>query len=188
MGTLESSRRRARCSRRSKSRGAGITRSSTCSTDYRSSRRPKPARCAIPDAETRQEAEEQRDGVIARFDTAYPDEGQDSTRRRGAQGHLLWLSGRAVDAPAHDYSCRVTRRGRAPANTAATRVKKVANTTALIWRVLFVAERSCRRLDHPQLLAEVAEGPSTSMEFASLRRSTPAIKKPPPAAWRGRNP
>lgn len=37
-------------------------------------------------------------------------------------------------------------------------MKKVANATALIWRVLLVAERSFRRLDHPQLLAEVAEG------------------------------
>jgi hypothetical protein len=42
--------------------------------------------------------------------------------------------------------------------TAAKRFKKVANATALIWRVLLVAERSFRRLDHPQLLAEVAEG------------------------------
>lgn len=41
---------------------------------------------------------------------------------------------------------------------AGKRYKKVANATALIWRVLLVAERSFRRLDHPELLAEVAEG------------------------------
>ena len=41
---------------------------------------------------------------------------------------------------------------------AGKRYKKVANATALIWRVLLVAEQSFRRLDHPQLLAEVAEG------------------------------
>jgi hypothetical protein len=36
--------------------------------------------------------------------------------------------------------------------------EKVVNATALIWRVLLVAERSFRKLDHPQLLAEVADG------------------------------
>ena len=41
---------------------------------------------------------------------------------------------------------------------AGKRYKKVANATALIWRVLLVAEQSFRRLDHPELLAEVAEG------------------------------
>jgi transposase-like protein len=41
---------------------------------------------------------------------------------------------------------------------AGKRYKKVANATALIWRVLMVAERSFRRLDHPELLPELAEG------------------------------
>ena len=41
---------------------------------------------------------------------------------------------------------------------AGKRYRKVANATALIWRVLLVAEKSFRRLDHPELLAEVAEG------------------------------
>jgi transposase-like protein len=41
---------------------------------------------------------------------------------------------------------------------AGKRYKKVANATALIWRVLLVAEQSFRRLDHAELLAEVAEG------------------------------
>ena len=41
---------------------------------------------------------------------------------------------------------------------AGKRYKKVANATALIWRVLLVAERSFRRLDHPELLPEVAQG------------------------------
>lgn len=42
--------------------------------------------------------------------------GQNSARRLGAHGHLLWLSERALEAPAHDQYCRVTLRGRAPAN------------------------------------------------------------------------
>jgi len=41
---------------------------------------------------------------------------------------------------------------------AGKRYKKVANATALIWRVLMVAEQSFRRLDHPELLPELAEG------------------------------
>ena len=41
---------------------------------------------------------------------------------------------------------------------AGKRYKKVANATALNWRVLLVVERAFRRLDHPELLAEVAQG------------------------------
>jgi putative transposase len=41
---------------------------------------------------------------------------------------------------------------------AGKRYRKVANATALIWRVLLVAERSFRRLDRPELLADVAQG------------------------------
>jgi hypothetical protein len=41
---------------------------------------------------------------------------------------------------------------------AGKRYKKVANATALIWRLLMVAERTFRRLDHPELLPEVALG------------------------------
>ena len=42
--------------------------------------------------------------------------------------------------------------------TAAKRFKKVPNATALIWRVLMVAENRFRRLDAPELLAVVATG------------------------------
>jgi transposase-like protein len=41
---------------------------------------------------------------------------------------------------------------------AAKRYKKVENATAVIWKTLLVAERTFRRLDAPELLAEVAEG------------------------------
>jgi len=41
---------------------------------------------------------------------------------------------------------------------AGKRYKRVANATALIWRVLLVVEQAFRRLDSPELLAEVAEG------------------------------
>ena len=51
--------------------------------------------------------------------------------------------------------------------TAATRFKKVANAPALIWRILLVAERSFRKLDHPQFLAEVTR--SDVQEWNSRR-------------------
>lgn len=42
--------------------------------------------------------------------------------------------------------------------TAAKRYKKVQNATAVIWKTLMIAEKHFRRLDAPELLAEVAEG------------------------------
>jgi putative transposase len=41
---------------------------------------------------------------------------------------------------------------------AAKRYKKVENASAVIWKTLLIAERTFRRLDWPELLAEVAEG------------------------------
>jgi putative transposase len=41
---------------------------------------------------------------------------------------------------------------------AAKRFKKVENATAVIWKTLLIAERTFRRLDAPELLAEVANG------------------------------
>lgn len=42
--------------------------------------------------------------------------------------------------------------------TAAKRYKKVENATAVIWKTLLLAEQSFRKLNAPELLAEVAEG------------------------------
>ena len=41
---------------------------------------------------------------------------------------------------------------------AAKRFKKVENATAVIWKTLLVAEKTFRRLDTPELLADVAAG------------------------------
>jgi len=41
---------------------------------------------------------------------------------------------------------------------AAKRYKKVENATAVIWKTLLIAERTFRRLDAPELLADVASG------------------------------
>lgn len=42
--------------------------------------------------------------------------------------------------------------------TAAKRFKKVEHATAVIWKTLLIAEQSFRRLNAPELLAEIAEG------------------------------
>jgi transposase-like protein len=54
--------------------------------------------------------------------------------------------------------------------TAAKRYKRVENATAVIWKTLLVAEKSFRRLDHPELLAEVAEG-ATYVNGMRVKRS-----------------
>ena len=41
---------------------------------------------------------------------------------------------------------------------AAKRSKRVENAPAVIWKTLLIAERTFRRPDAPELLAEVAEG------------------------------
>jgi len=41
---------------------------------------------------------------------------------------------------------------------AAKRYEKVENATAVIWKTLLIAERTFRRLDAPELLADVANG------------------------------
>ncbi len=41
---------------------------------------------------------------------------------------------------------------------AAKRFKKVANATAVIWKMLLVAERTFRRVKHPDLMPEVYRG------------------------------
>ena len=60
---------------------------------------------------------------------------------------------------------------------AGKRYKKVANATALIWRVLLVAERSFRHLDHSELLAEVAAGAIYQDGVRSLRETNSAAEE-----------
>lgn len=114
--------------------------------------------CEIPYAETRQEAEAKRDGFIERFGKAYPAAAKclfaDWDRMVTFYGYPKehWKHLRTtniVESPFASVRLRTS---------AAKRFKKVASATALIWRVLLVAEKSFRRLDHAALLAEVAEG------------------------------
>ena len=41
---------------------------------------------------------------------------------------------------------------------AAKRFKRVENATAVIWKTLLIAEKTFRRLDAPELLADVTSG------------------------------
>jgi hypothetical protein len=58
---------------------------------------------------------------------------------------------------------------------AAKRYKKVASATALLWKVLLVAEKRFRRLNAPELLADVYEG-------RRFEDGTPVVRKERKAA------
>ena len=60
--------------------------------------------------------------------------------------------------------------------TAAKRYKKVPNATAVIWKTLLVAEKSFRKLNAPELLAEVAAGAAylNGVRITKGRKRVPA--------------
>jgi transposase-like protein len=60
---------------------------------------------------------------------------------------------------------------------AAKRYKKVENATAVIWKTLLIAEQTFRRLDAPELLAEVAEGVTYVDGVRMKRTQSPAEKQ-----------
>jgi transposase-like protein len=112
----------------------------------------------IPYAETRELAEQLRDRFVERYGTAYPVAAETLQRdwdRMVAfydfpKEHWKHLrTSNPVESPFAAVRLRTN---------AGKRYKKVANATALIWRLLMVAERTFRRLDHPELLPEVALG------------------------------
>jgi hypothetical protein len=53
---------------------------------------------------------------------------------------------------------RVALRGGAAAHRGREAVQEGENATAVIWKTLLIAEQTFRRLDAPELLAEVTEG------------------------------
>ena len=114
--------------------------------------------CQIPYAKTRREAEAQRDLFRSRFVAEHPKAVE--TLERDWERMVAFYG---FPEP-HWKHLRTTNPVESPfaavrlRTSAGKRYKKVANATALIWRVLMVAERSFRRLDHPELLLEVAEG------------------------------
>lgn len=114
--------------------------------------------CRIPYATTRREAEKLRDEFRSRYERHHPKAVE--TLERDWERLVAFY---AFPQP-HWKHLRTTNPVESPfaavrlRTAAGKRYKKVANATALIWRVLLVAERSFRRLDHPELLPEVAQG------------------------------
>ncbi|MGH7433704.1 MAG: IS256 family transposase [Candidatus Methylomirabilales bacterium] len=114
--------------------------------------------CRIPYAETRAEAERLRDRFAQRYGKAHP-RAVETLRRdwermvtfyRFPKEHWKHLrTTNPVESPFAAVRLRTA---------AGKRYKRVENATALIWKVLLVAESAFRKLDHPELLPEVAEG------------------------------
>jgi transposase-like protein len=109
-------------------------------------------------AETREKAETLRDDFVERFGAEHPQAAETLIRDwdrmvtfydfpREHWKHLRTTN--PVESPFAAVRLRTD---------AGKRYKKVANATALIWRLLMVAERHFRRLDHPELLPLVAAG------------------------------
>jgi transposase-like protein len=118
----------------------------------------RPLLKSIPYAETRENAEELRDLFVARYGVDHPaatetllrDWDRMVTFYEFPKEHWKHLrTTNPVESPFASVRLRTN---------AGKRYKKVANATALIWRLLLVAERTFRRLDHPELLPEVAMG------------------------------
>lgn len=112
----------------------------------------------IPYAETREEAEELRDRFVERYSTAYPAAAE--TLQRDWERMVT-----SYDFPKEHWKhLRTSNPVESPfaavrlRTNAGMRYKKVANATALIWRLLMVAEQTFRRLDHPELLPQLALG------------------------------
>lgn len=114
--------------------------------------------CRLPYAETEAECEKLRDKFAAMYKRAYPKAVETLLRdwdRMVAFYHFPkehWRHLRTtniVESPFASVRLRTS---------AAKRFKKVANATALIWKVLMVAESRFKKLQAPELVAEVAEG------------------------------
>jgi transposase-like protein len=114
--------------------------------------------CKIPQASTRKKAEELRAEFRSRFGQDQPKavETLDRDWERLVAFYNFpkdhWKHLRTTNPVESPFAAVRLR------TAAGKRYKKVANATALIWRVLLVVEKSFRRLDHPELLAEVTEG------------------------------
>ena len=113
----------------------------------------------IPYAETRAEAEEQREA----FQAWATKKGVPAAGRRLAEDWERLVTFYAFPKE-HWKHLRTTNVIESPfaavrlRTSAAKRFKKVESATAVIWKTLLVAEQSFRRLDAPELLPEVAEG------------------------------
>lgn len=112
----------------------------------------------IPYAESRQECERLREGFIARYGKEYPKAVE--TLRRDWERMVTfyefprehWRHIRTTNIVESPFSAVRLR------TEAARRFKKVANATAMIWKLLRVAEKGFRRLNAYGLLEDVYQG------------------------------
>lgn len=109
-------------------------------------------------AETRAECERARDKCVRQFERLYPK--AMATLKRDWERMVTFF-----DYPNEHWThLRTTNIVESPfasvrlRTTAAKRYKRVENATALIWKLLCVAERTFRKLNAPHLLAAVAAG------------------------------
>ena len=113
---------------------------------------------AIPYAMSRAEAETRKDAFVHRFGQWYPQATE--TLLRDWERMLTFYSFPAE----HWRHLRTTNPVESPfaavrlRTGAARRFKKTENASALIWRVLMVAEKNFRRLNAPELVARVWAG------------------------------
>lgn len=114
--------------------------------------------CQIPYAPTRTEAQRRRNTFARRYRRTYPKAVAILEKDWEAmvsfydfpEAHWKHLrTSNVVESPFASVKLRTT---------AAKRYKKVENATALIWRVLCVAENRFRKLDAPELLAQLYAG------------------------------
>jgi len=118
----------------------------------------RPLLLAIPYALSRAEALKLKDGFVHRYGQWYPKATE--TLLRDFERMLTFY-----DFPAeHWRHLRTTNPVESPFSAvrlrtgAARRFKKTENATALIWRVLLVAEKNFRRVNAPELMARVRDG------------------------------
>ncbi len=126
----------------------------------------------IPYAPTRAEAEQRREAFARRYGRWYPqavatlEADWDRMVTFYAFPVAHWLHLRTTNVVESPFAAVRLR------TTAAKRFKQVASATALIWRVLLVAERRFRRLNAPELLGAVAAGQRcVDGQFVSHRRA-----------------
>jgi len=113
---------------------------------------------AIPYAETRGECERLKQQFIQRYEADYPKAVKTLERDWDRMVAFYdfpsehWRHIRTTNVVESPFSAVRLRTG------AARRFKKVANATALIWKVLMVTEKRFRKLNAPHLLSELYEG------------------------------
>lgn len=127
--------------------------------------------CQIPYAPTRLEAQRQRDAFARRYRRTYPkavailEKDWEIMVTFYTFPELHWRHLRTTNVVESPFASVRLR------TTAAKRYKKVENATALIWKVLCVAERRFRTLNAPELLADVyadavfTDGPLVTQEI-----------------------